>query len=31
MVLYTLNLYISRQQAGRKKTLNWMVASIPQI
>jgi hypothetical protein len=24
------NLYVPRQQAGRQKTLNWMVASIPQ-
>jgi hypothetical protein len=25
------NLYVSRQQAGRQKTLNQMVVGIPQI
>jgi hypothetical protein len=27
--LVYFNLYIPRQQEGRQKTLNWMVASIP--
>jgi hypothetical protein len=31
MVLYIFNLYVPRWQAGRQKTLNQTLASIPRI
>jgi hypothetical protein len=31
MALYIFNLYIPREQAGRQKTLNRMVAGTPRI
>jgi hypothetical protein len=31
MILYIFNLYIPAEQAGRQKTLDRMLASIPQI